>query len=231
MSTCPFHHSAPVAPPVPERIASLPTMRGYPVPWFVDKVNGEYDFRVMDGRKLVRAVKESLCWTCGGKLGKFKTFILGPMCGINRTISEPPSHRECARYAAQHCPFLTIPHMKRREDDMTRENEKKVAGIGLKRNPGAVCLWTVKTYTPFSDGRGGVLFTFPDPESLEWYAEGRTATREEVMESIDTGLPLLRKICDEQGEVEGEARGAEAHKALDAQIAAFQRFLPEEATA
>lgn len=225
MSTCPFPHAATATPPeaMPARIAALPTLRGYPVPWFVDKVNGEYDFRVMDGRKLVRAVKESLCWTCGGKLGKFKTFILGPMCGINRTISEPPSHQECARYSARHCPFLSMPHMKRREKGMPEEAQ--CAGVGLKRNPGAVCLWTIKSYKPFSDGRGGVLFTFPDPESVEWFAEGRRATRAEVERSIETGLPHLRGACDQEATPE---LCADAHKALDQHIAAFQKYLPAE---
>ncbi len=223
MSECPFPHPPATSEPVPARIAKLPVLRGFPVPWFVQMMpDGQYDFRVMDAQKLVRAVREGLCWTCGEKLGKFKTFVVGPMCGINRTSAEPPSHLECARYAATHCPFLTIPHMKRREKNMPEHNE--MAGHGLKRNPGVTLLWTCTTYKPFSDGRGGMLIEIHDPTSIEWYSEGRQATREEIDESVAGGLPSLRGMCDQEST---PAICAEAHKQLDAWIARFSKLLPE----
>ncbi len=191
---CPF--SAASLPPMPERIRKLPTLRGFPVPWFVAKVDGEFDFRVMDGPKLVQAIQQKRCWVCGEPLGKRMSFVIGPMCGINRTNAEPPSHRECAEYSAKHCPFLTRPHMKRREDEIT--DAGTMAGHGIKRNPGCCAVWTVTRYRLFPDGRGGVLFDIGSPLEVDWYAEGRQATRAEVMASIESGIPLLEAACDSE---------------------------------
>jgi hypothetical protein len=36
------------------------------------------------------------------------SFVVGPMCGINRNSAEPPSHKECAQWSARNCPFLSV---------------------------------------------------------------------------------------------------------------------------
>ena len=60
------------------------------------------------------------------------------------------------------CPFLSKPNMVRNERGMYDENGKlrdglnEPAGHGLKRNPGAVCVWVTKTYHPFKPEGGGV---------------------------------------------------------------------------
>ena len=78
--------------PLPKRLRWAPISEtGYPVPWFVDWIDGKPDFRVMDGRKYDRAIKHDLCWLCGQTLGRFKVFTAGPMCAVNRTSGEPPS--------------------------------------------------------------------------------------------------------------------------------------------
>lgn len=226
-SRCPFGHGATITPPaMPERIAKLPTLRGFPVPWFVAKVNGEFDFRIIDHRKLVQATREKLCWVCGEKLGRFKSFVIGPMSGVNRTNAEPPSHRECAEYAARHCPFLTRPNMKRREDEITAQGVS--SGLAIKRNPGCCAVWTVTDYQLFSDRRGGVLFDIGEPLEVEWFAEGRNATRAEVAASIDSGIHLLREICDTESTPEGRA---EAHALLSAMRERLERLLPGLANA
>lgn len=185
-------------PPLPPRMASLPVdERGYPVPYFVAWVDGKPDHRVMDGGKLPNAMKFGLCWMCGQPVGAYKTFCIGPMCCLTRTISEPPSHLECVRFAAIACPFLTRPKAQRRAANMPEE-AIDAAGVGLKRNPGAVCLWTVKKFQVWRDEKGGVLFNLPDAVGVEWYAEGRPALRSEVDESIRTGVPLLREHADAQ---------------------------------
>lgn len=181
---------------MPERINRLPIDdRGYPVPWFVEYVNGKPDFRVIDGRKLVRAVKEKLCWICGEKLGTYLAFTIGPMCAINRTISEPPSHRECAEFSARVCPFLSLPKKKRDEEDLPA-GAVEAAGIGLKRNPGVVCVWITKGYM-IMRVENGILFRIGDPLETKWYAHGRSATRAEILESINSGIPLLK--AEEEG--------------------------------
>lgn len=189
----------PGLPPLPSRMTALKLdHRGYPVPWFVAWIDGKPDFRVIDGKKMAPAIRLRRCWICGEKLGRYMTFLIGPMCAINRTISEPPSHTDCARFSAQACPFLTLPMASRREANMP-DKISECAGVGLKRNPGVVCLWTTTSYRPFGDGKGGVLFRLGEPEQLEWIAEGRTATSEEIMASIDSGLPSLRAIAEEEG--------------------------------
>jgi hypothetical protein len=223
---CPFNHEAPVpnSTPVPPRIAKLPVLRGFHVPAFVEKVNGEYDFRIMSRDHLIACVKRSLCWVCGEPLGRFKTFVIGPMCGITRTSAEPPSHHECAVYSAMACPFLTRPNMKRRD----HENLKKItdsAGEMIDRNPGVSAVWTCVKFDRFRDERGGVLFKVGEPEKVEWYREGRLATRDEVIASIVSGTPILRSICDQESTPE---RCAESHRQMDGMVAVLEQYLPTE---
>src|SRR5215467_3774641 len=95
-------------PPLPKRMLALPIDgRGYPVPWFVAWIRGEPDFRVIKPGGAEIAYHRNLCWLCGQRLGTYKTFVIGPMCTLNRVSAEPPSHRDCAEFAAKACPFLT----------------------------------------------------------------------------------------------------------------------------
>jgi hypothetical protein len=68
---------------------------------------------------------------------------------------------------------------------------RDMAGFGIKRNPGVAMLWHTRGYELFRVGEPnpGYLITMGEPESVDWYAEGRRATREEVMESVESGLP------------------------------------------
>jgi hypothetical protein len=202
---------------------SLPIdpQRGVPIPWFVDWIDGKPEFRAMDPDKWRRAVRERRCWVCGSKLGVWLTFVLGPMCIITRTTSEPPCHRDCAEYSAIHCPFLARPHMVRREDGM--EKAESLGGIPIRRNPGACVLWITRGFRLFRDHQGRPLIRVDDPLEVRWYAEGRQATRAEIDYSIATGLPLLKETF--QFEDDPEAACA----ALDGQIAAAARWLPEGA--
>ena len=208
---------------MPERIRRLPVCptRNVPVPWFVAWVDGKPEFRCMDHEKLVRAVKEKLCWVCGDKLGTHLVFVIGPMCSINRVSSEPPCHKDCAEYSAQVCPFLTKPHMVRRENDMPEES-REPGGFMIRRNPGATALWGCRKYTPFRAGRGSVLFEIGTPEWVTWWSEGRTATRAEVVASIDSGLPILM--------AEAEREGPDAVQALLTMKRRAESYLPRVST-
>ncbi len=203
---------------LPVRMRDLPLdERGYTVPWFVDWIDGKPEFRAMDLRKFVRAIKEKLCWVCGSRLGVNLCFVAGPMCGINRTSSEPPCHAECGRWSAQNCPFLSNPRMVRREDEQTAEMAGNVAGFAIRRNPGVSMLWFCRDYSVFDDGRGGKLINMGEPDKVEWWAEGRIATREEVQRSIDSGLPALEAMArTEKGAMEVLVRTTEQ----------FQKWLP-----
>lgn len=210
---------------IPERIKGLPIgPNGMPVPWFVAWLDGKPEFRAADERKLATAVREKRCWVCGEPLGRFMTFVIGPMCGLNRTSSEPPSHIECARYSARACPFLSRPHMERRENGLDAIGTVCPAGNMIRRNPGVTLLWTTRNYSLFGDGCGGTLFRVGDPTELEWFCEGRPATRAEVAESVRTGLPALESIAkDQDGPVLRYAQNALLRMAAD-----YERFYPTE---
>ncbi|MFF7880964.1 hypothetical protein ACH40F_08200 [Streptomyces sp. NPDC020794] len=208
-------------PAPPPRIARLPHNKAaYPVPWFVAWIDGAPDFRVIGAGKLDDAIRFRSCWLCGQPLGANAAFVLGPMCGITRTSPEPPSHRDCADYAARACPFLATPGMRRRETgipDAAREPD----GIMIRRNPGATLVWVSRNWCqqkPFQ------LWYVGDPIETRWYAEGREATRAEVLASIDSGLPLLR------AEAERDPRPAAALAELDAQHRRAMTLLPAEST-
>ena len=211
--------------PLPERMKLLPVdEREYPVPWFVDWIDGKPEFRAMDARKFTAAIKQKLCWVCGQKLGVHLAFVAGPMCGINRTSSEPPSHRECAEWSAINCPFLSNPRMVRREDDVIN-NAKLVehaAGFALARNPGVAMVWITRGYEVYKPGIGsstGYLIEMGEPEEVLWYREGRPATRAEVRETIDMGIHSLENVArTEEGGLAALARA----------ITRFERYLPKE---
>lgn len=192
--------------PMPARIARLPRNKvGYPIPWFVaEQPDGTFDFRVADGNKQVLATRERLCWVCGQRLGAYVSFPIGPMCAVNRISGEPPTHRDCAEYSAKVCPFLAVPQMRRRDrGDLTWV---PAAGEMIERNPGAVLVWTTRQFKPFRPpaglGNDGLLYQLGEPTSIEWFREGRAATRDEVIEAMDSGLPNLLEACERDDDPE-----------------------------
>lgn len=186
----------PELPPVPHRMRSLPIRRGYPVPFFVAKIENEYSFPTADSRKMLLALQRRLCWVCGQPLGAYLAFTIGPMCAVNRISSEPPSHLECAQFSAMACPFLVRPKMKRAKDHPP--GSEPPPGIYLDRNPGVTLVYVTKEFwVSLTDT--GPLFRIGKPAKVYWYAEGRAATRDEVMASIESGLPVLKKVAEQQG--------------------------------
>jgi len=184
--------------PLPARMRSLRVHRGYPTPWFVGLIDGIPEFRCMDTAKWRRAVRDKLCWVCGEKLGKHLVFVAGPMCGVNRTSAEPPCHLECAQWSARNCPFLSKPQMTRRENAIP-EHLHKVGTMPFEitRNPGVTLLWITTSYSLFGTGEV-VLIRMGEPERVEWYALGKPATREQVEESVASGLPALEAMARQQ---------------------------------
>jgi hypothetical protein len=204
---------------MPDRIARLPVdERGYPVPRFVATIDGKPDFRVVDPRWMVHAVNHQRCWLCGEALGQNLAFVLGPMCAINRINSEPPCHLDCARFAAKNCPFLARPMARRRAAGLP-EDRQVAPGLPIERNPGCCAVWVTKSYKWFkaTAGNAGVLFRVGPCLRIEFYAEGRAATRAEVEASIAGGLPLLQ--------AEAHAEGVDAERELMRMVATFNRLL------
>lgn len=205
-------------PDMPARVRALPVHRGYPVPWFVQWTDaarptpigeGVPDFRLMRPDAIAAAVRWRTCWICGGAfpVGAPQVFMIGPMCAVNRVSSEPPSHPECADWSARACPFLARPNMERREGGLPGPTDEP-AGIMIRRNPGVSLLWAspgpaVSVYAggggwTIRDVPNGILFDVGEPLEVRWYAEGRVATRAEIMRSIETGLPTLRRYAEMQ---------------------------------
>ena len=217
-------------PSPPIRIARLPVdERGYPVPWFVAwfKEGGECgrhvagakpDFRILASGKRELAVKKRLCWVCGEPLGVHQVFAIGPMCAVNRTTMEPPSHRACVEYSARACPFLTVPARRRNEAGL-EDIPHKVDGQMIARNPGAIALWE-SAYRPFKVGNGW-LIKIGEPYRVDWWTQGRQATRTEIEEALATGYPELMRMA--------ALEGPESIAELEALRADADRFLPAAA--
>lgn len=183
--------------PMPARIARLPRNQvGYPIPWFVaDLPDGTRDFRIASADKKIHATRARLCWVCGDRLGQFVAFTIGPMCAVNRISGEPPSHRDCAVYSATVCPFLSTPSMRRRPTGTT--GTIPAAGQMIERNPGVALVWVTRDYEWFRPemGHDGLLYNLGDPTDTLWLREGRTATRDEILAAVDSGMPLLHEAC------------------------------------
>lgn len=233
----PFTHDAGSCPSVRPELEALPTRmrklsvdhRGYPVPWFVLWLpDGTPDHRAISREKWLQATKDGLCWVCGEPLGRFKTFVLGPMCGVNRTTSEPACHLDCAEWSARNCPFLSRPQMVRREMDFEQPNYKGLdsapPGFALERNPGVTLLWTTFNFDVFrvdpSEGAcAGLLIHVGAPVALRAYREGRVATRAELDESEGGGIGSLLEMANKEG--------PDAVSALETAVARFHETLDE----
>lgn len=204
--------------PMPAAIERLPRDRhGRPIPWFVHVDDaGVPDFRVIGPDRLDDAHRFGWCWVCGRPRGRHAAFLIGPMCAVNRVSPEPPSHLECVTYSARACPFMATPQMVRRTSRLP-DGVSDPAGVMLRRNPGVGLVWSSRSWSRFR-APGGHLWDIGDPTATAWYAHGREATRDEVLASIDTGLPLLREAAD----VDGPA----AHAQLDRQLADAMRLVP-----
>lgn len=216
--------------PMPFRITKLPISdKGFPIPAFVAWLDSEgkrylppgtfgakRDFRIIDHQYMDRCYRFNRCWICNEPLGRHRVFAIGPMCLVNKTTMEPPSHRTCAEYAVRTCPFMLQPKMRR---NMTGKiaDHMAIPGVHLDRNPGAYCLYETGSYRRFN-APGGILCSLGEPDKVEWVAEGRKATRAEVLESIDSGMPFLERVAAKEG--------PEAVQQLKAQRAAIEKFLP-----
>jgi hypothetical protein len=204
---------------IPPRMARLPRDRhDRVVPWFVAWIDGSPDHRIADADKRIQAIRRRLCWVCGKPLGAYLSFLIGPMCAVNRVTAEPPSHRDCATFSARVCPFLTTPRMRRRETGIPDEVTNP-GGTMIRRNPGVSLVWTTRSYRLERDA-GGVLFRVGDPTGVDWWAEGRPATHPEALESLESGLPILHETA--------AAEGPRALIQLRGMLEAALRLVPRE---
>ncbi len=205
-------------PELPKRFSKLPLdPRGFPVPAFVGRdENDAFDFRMIKPGFRTLCYHKSLCWLCGEPLGVHRWFVIGPMCVVNCTTAEPPSHYDCAKFAATACPFLSNPLAKRNTRNL-HPDRIEPPGKHIDRNPGCVALVKTRTYKPFNAG-GGQLLRLISIQECEWYACGRKATRAEVDASIGSGLPLLQ--------AEAAKDGPSGLAALERVVSDAEKWLP-----
>jgi hypothetical protein len=141
------------------------------------------------------------------------------MCAVNRISSEPPSHRECAVYAATACPFLSKPQAVRRDGNFPEGVQKgEAAGKMIERNPGVTLLYYTRHHRIWTVPNGQ-LFQLGRAFRVEWFCRGRPATRAEVLDSIYTGLPTLEQYAEKDGPA--------ALEALDKQLANAMKLIPK----
>lgn len=179
-------------PPLPDHMKRLQfDDRGYPIPYFVQWIDGKPDFRVLDQEKFARAARKSLCTICGEQLGIYKSFVGGPMNLLQLISGEPPMHRDCALFSVQACPFLLLPLAKRRAVNLPGE-VGSLGGPGdvfYEANPGISSIVTCTSF--IVDGN---IFRFGKVTSLEWYTQGRIATKEEITEALARARDRLQSI-------------------------------------
>jgi hypothetical protein len=108
--------------------------------------------------------------------------------------------------------------MRRNEKDLPQDMQAP-AGIHLDHNPGLMAIWSsLYPSKPFEPQGGGVLFDLPTPHTVEWWTQGRLATRAECDEALKRGLPKLVEVA--------AIEGPEALRALEAQIDRMLPLLP-----
>jgi hypothetical protein len=86
------------------------------------------------------------------------------------------------------------------------------------RNPGVSAIWVTTAYSVHRAPNGDSLFDIGQATEVTWWAQGRAATREEILHSINTGLPILREMAEKEG--------ADAIAHLDHEIERGMKLLP-----
>src|SRR5262249_7721599 len=117
----------------------------------------------------------------------------------------------------RNCPFLSNPRAVRDTTNLPM-GLREAAGLPIDRNPGVACLWITREYEKFPDQNKRLLITIGRPEAVSWWCEGRAATRAEVEEAIDSGLPILLAAARQDGRF--------AVEALERQLAVARGYFP-----
>lgn len=208
-----------VPPNIPGRMRQLPRdSAGRPIPFFAAVIDGKHDFRVMDPDRLADAILFKLCFVCGQRLNvTSSTFVVGPMCVVNRVSGEPPNHADCAEWSVKGCPFLNNPGKVRRDAHLPENVVEGARGTMIHRNPGVTALVDARSWY-IEQVPNGIVHRIRAIRRVTWWAEGRIATRSEVLASVESGLPALQAMADEQGDT--------AIRALQLEVANAQRWMP-----
>lgn len=163
--------------PKPPGVAELETdPRGYPILFTVQPDEGqELDFRVVNPRRRRRCAREGLCGVCGKKLGYWMVFIGGPRSAENRVFSDPPMHEECAKYALEVCPFLTMPTMQYKQRGYEDKSKYTCDPHAIAEKPGRMAVYVTRGFrVEAGRGRDWWIFRAKPAKRIEWRgADGR----------------------------------------------------------
>jgi hypothetical protein len=187
---------------IPERLTRRPRYNGMIVPYFVswfkdghqcneNTEGAKPSFPVTDYSRLVVCRKQNRCWICGQPMGAYKAFVFGPASAIARSSYEPPSHRDCARYAMQVCPYLINPkHTHITEKGYVPKPGEVVLPDVQPGNPGLGVIWITRGYgiEHRDPSRAVCIFTPEEPVYVELWKEGRKATYKEAAEAINKAV-------------------------------------------
>jgi hypothetical protein len=179
---------------VPLRMRGRPVdHRGFPVPWFVTEKteDGLWDFARVTPERYRTAIKRRLCWVSGEPMGRLMSFVIGPMCVVNRVAADPPVIPEIAKWSAKVCPFLSRPLAKRPDDG----RPGYTPGIGIVDNPGMCAVWTTRSFELERTG----LMIIGDPVEVTWWHQGRRATQDEIDTIFEARCDKLREIAASEG--------------------------------
>ncbi len=173
--------------------------RGFYVPWFVTRktAEGHWDFAGVDTNRLVECLEKGVCWVSGVPLGKFASFVVGPMCCINRVSAEPPVKRNIAEWSVKVCPFLSRPLAKRPGE---APEGHVTPGIMVADNPGLEFIWTCKRSEVYRGPEG--LFRLGEPDSVTAWTKGRPAEKDEIRQVMEKGYEKLVGIARKHGQAD-----------------------------
>lgn len=184
--------------PKPERVAQLEVdERGYPIFYAIQPPPGKaLDFRVLNVEHHMLTAKKKLCAICGQKLDHWLHFIGGPMClkgrGGDRTrrdlkaldggpfeppalrrdifgiFGDGPMHRECAHYALQVCPFLTLPTMQYKKTVSDKVENTVMDKNVITKKPRYIIVYMTRTFRLEPAPGGKPVFRTAPPRQIEW---------------------------------------------------------------
>jgi hypothetical protein len=164
--------------PLPQRMRGLPRdHRGYPIFYAVmpdprPLEGATVDFRVLNERHHILCGKNRLCAVCGQRLGSQAWFIGGPMCIQNRIFGDAPMHLECARYALQVCPMLTIATKIYSDRPVDPEVGNRDDPDALRTKPQRIVLALPREYRMIENPRGKPVFQLHPEMQVEWFTTG-----------------------------------------------------------
>lgn len=183
-------------PSLPPRMRTLPRdADGQPIPYLLTQVATKFESELGPDLVLTTLCERKHCWICGEQLGRYAAFAGEPLTSVTRVSRTPPAHHDCAKYAA-----------------MTGLMQPKSLKVSL--------VWVTRTYDVQTTANGHV-FVVGDAEQAFWFADGRSATREEVTAAMQEGLPDLYEIAKRGGDA--------ALAGIDLQVARASRQFPPHA--